>query len=66
MYKNLVAHEKDEDMYRRHLFAFKKAFPNFIYNSLDNSEPLNLTKEVSRIIHNLGNKGTINCNKKLM
>jgi hypothetical protein len=27
---------------------------------------LNLTKEVSRIIHNLGNKGTINCNKKLM
>jgi hypothetical protein len=26
-------------MYKRHFSTFKKAFPNFIYNSLDSSEP---------------------------
>jgi hypothetical protein len=39
MYKNLDAQRKDEDMYKRHLSTFKKAFPNFIYSSLDSSEP---------------------------
>jgi hypothetical protein len=33
IYKNLATHKKDEDRYKRHLFAFKKAFPNFKYNS---------------------------------
>jgi hypothetical protein len=33
-------------MYKRHLSTFKKAFPNYIYNSLDSSEPLSLAKEV--------------------
>lgn len=46
MYKNLVTRRKDEDMYKRHLSTFKKAFPNYIYNSLDSSEPLSLAKEV--------------------
>ncbi len=39
MYKNLDAQRKDEDMYERHFSTFKKAFPNFIYKSLDSSEP---------------------------
>ncbi len=47
MFKKLVTHGKDEDMYKRHLFVFKKAFPNFIYNNfLDSLELLSPSKEV--------------------
>jgi hypothetical protein len=35
MYKNLDEDKKDENMYKRHLFTFKKAFPNFMYNNLN-------------------------------
>jgi hypothetical protein len=48
MYKNLVAHKKDEFKYKRHLFAFKKAFPNFMYknsNNLELSNPVHEAKE---------------------
>jgi hypothetical protein len=31
MKKNSVAHRRDEATYRRHLFAFKKVFLDFIY-----------------------------------
>jgi hypothetical protein len=30
MYKNLVAHKKDEDLYRTHLFTFKSFKKNYI------------------------------------
>jgi len=45
MYKDLDAHKKDEDMYKRHLSTFKKAFPNFLSNNLNSSEPSNLAEE---------------------
>jgi hypothetical protein len=31
--QKMVAHRRDEVAYRRHLFAFKKEFLNFIYHS---------------------------------
>jgi len=37
MIKTLIVHKKDEEMYRQHLSIFKKAFPNFLYMSLDSS-----------------------------
>jgi hypothetical protein len=30
--KNMAAHKKDEDRYKRHLPTFKKAFKNFMYS----------------------------------
>ncbi len=33
MYKIFATNKNDEDSYKRHLFVFKKAFPNFMYNS---------------------------------
>jgi len=41
-------HKKDEDKYVWHLFDLTKAFPNFIYRSLDSlepSSPMNEAKE---------------------
>jgi hypothetical protein len=32
-------HKKDEATYKKHLFAFKKTFLNFIYHNLDISKP---------------------------
>jgi hypothetical protein len=34
----LVVHKKDGDKYIQHMSTFKKAFPNFLYMSLDSSE----------------------------
>ncbi len=45
IYKNLDAQRKDEDMYKRHLSTFKKAFPNLIYSSLGSSEPSSPAEE---------------------
>ncbi len=39
MQRNLIAHIKDEDAYRRHLYAFKKTFLDDIYHNPNNSEP---------------------------
>jgi hypothetical protein len=49
MQKNLAAHKKDEERYRRYLSTFKKTFPNFIYRSLDSSKPYNPTKEARKV-----------------
>ncbi len=46
MYKNLVAHKKDKDLYQRHLSTFMNAFPNFLYRNLNSSEPSSLEHEV--------------------
>ncbi len=45
MIKTLVVHKNDGDKYIQHLSIFKKAFPNFLYMSLDNSQPSNLVNE---------------------
>jgi hypothetical protein len=37
---------RDEVAYRRHLFDFKKAFPNFIYCNPDSSKPFNVIPKV--------------------
>jgi len=49
MHKNLVAHRRDEVAYRRHLFAFKKTFLDFIYHSLDSSKLSSLVQEVEEV-----------------
>ncbi len=49
MQKNLATHKKDEIVYTRHLFAFKKAFLDFIDcspNSLELSNPIQDVEEV--------------------
>ncbi len=45
----MVAHKRDEVAYRRHLFAFKKAFPNFICYSLDSTWPSSTLQEVEEV-----------------
>jgi len=47
MYKNLTAHKKDEDRYKRHLFVFK-AFPNLMYRNPDSSKPTSPTDEANK------------------
>jgi len=42
MQKNMVAHWKDEEAYKRHLNVFNNVFLAFIYRSLDSSEPSSL------------------------
>jgi len=37
--KNLAMHRRDEDTYKQHLSAFKKTFPDFIYQSPNSLEP---------------------------
>ncbi len=48
IYKNLIAHKKDEDRYRRHLFAFKKAFPNFMYINPNSSKLASPLDEINK------------------
>jgi hypothetical protein len=48
----LATHKRDEVAYRRHLFAFKKTFPDFIYYSLDITWPSNLVQEVEEVKYN--------------
>jgi hypothetical protein len=43
--KKIWLHIGDEEGYKRYLLVFKKAFPNFIYRSLDNLEPSSLAEE---------------------
>ncbi len=42
----MVAHRKDEATYIIHLFAFKKAFLDFVIHSPDNSKLSSLVHEV--------------------
>ncbi len=49
MQKNLAAHKKDEETYKRHLSSFKKTFPTFIYRSPNNSKPFNPIEEVEDV-----------------
>ncbi len=49
MQKHLAAHMRDEKGYRKHLFTFKKTFPDFMYRSPDNSKPFNPIKEVGEV-----------------
>jgi hypothetical protein len=48
MVKILIAHKKDEDMYKQHLFASMNAFPNFLYKSFDSLESFGLVNEVNK------------------
>jgi hypothetical protein len=48
MYKNLTTHKKDEDRYTTHLFAFKKAFPNFMYINPDSLKPASPADESNK------------------
>jgi hypothetical protein len=52
MVKNLIPHKKDKDMYKQRLFAFMKAFPNFLYNSFDSLESFGLVNEVNKVKDN--------------
>jgi hypothetical protein len=47
--KNMVAHRKDEETYKIHLFDFKNVFLTFIYHSLDSSKPSSLVQEVEEV-----------------
>lgn len=49
MQKNLVAHRKDEETYKRHLSTFNEAFPTFIYHTPDSSEPFHPIQEVEDV-----------------
>jgi hypothetical protein len=49
MYKNLIAHRRDEVAYRRHLSTFKKTFPEFIYQSPYSLELSSLVEEVEEV-----------------
>lgn len=49
MIKNLIAHKKDKDIYKQRLFAFTKAFPNFLYHSFDSLEPFSLVNETNKV-----------------
>jgi hypothetical protein len=42
----LVAHRRDEITYTIHLFAFKKAFPDFIYCNPNSSKLSNPMQDV--------------------
>ncbi len=44
--KKIGYNRRDEVAYRRHLFTFKKAFPNFIYRNLDNSKLFSVIPKV--------------------
>jgi hypothetical protein len=50
MYKNLDEHKKDENMYKRHLFTFKKAFPKFMYDSPNSLELSSLVWEAEEVV----------------
>jgi hypothetical protein len=40
---------RDEKGYKKHLFTFKKTFPDFMYRSPDNSKPFSPIKEVGEV-----------------
>jgi hypothetical protein len=52
MHKIFATHKRDEVAYRRHLFAFKKAFPNFIYRNLNNIGPSSLVQQEEEVEYN--------------
>jgi hypothetical protein len=52
MHKNLATHKRDEVAYKRHLSTFKKAFPNFIYRSLNNIGLSSLEKKEDEVEYN--------------
>jgi hypothetical protein len=52
MHKKLATHKRDEVAYRRHLFTFKKTFPNFIYHILNNIRSSNLIQEEEEVEYN--------------
>ncbi len=45
----MATHRKDEDGYKRHMYAFKKAFLDFMYKSLNSLEPSSPTYEVKKV-----------------
>ncbi len=47
--KNLVAHRRNEEGYRRYLLAFKKAFLDFIYKSSNSLEPSSQHKRQGKL-----------------
>jgi hypothetical protein len=49
MQKNLIAHRKNEEAYRKHLSTFKKAFLTFLYCSPNNSKPSSPIHELEDI-----------------
>jgi hypothetical protein len=49
MKKNSIAHRRDETTYRRHLFAFKKIFLNFIYQSPYSTKLSNPIRKVDEV-----------------
>jgi hypothetical protein len=47
--KKIGCNRRDEVVYRRHVFAFKKAFSDFIYRNLDNSKSFSVIPKVEEI-----------------
>lgn len=45
-------HRRDEDTYKQHLSAFKKTFPDFIYQSPNSLEPSSSIQEVEEVDRN--------------
>lgn len=65
MQKNLVAHKKDEETYKRHLCTFNEAFPTFIYRNPDSSEPFNPIQEVEDVECSGKTKGKMKKKQKI-
>jgi hypothetical protein len=49
MQKKLATHKKYEATYKWHLYAFKYAFPKFIYHIPDSSKLSSLAHEVGKV-----------------
>ncbi len=52
MQKNLATHKRGEATYRKHLSAFKKTFPYFIYCTPNSTRPSSLVHEVEEAKYN--------------
>jgi hypothetical protein len=40
---------RNEEGYKRYLYAFKKTFPGFMYRNIDSSQPFNPVEEVKEV-----------------
>ncbi len=47
--KKFGCDRRDEVVYRRHLFAFKKAFPDFIYHNPKSSKLFSVIPQVEKV-----------------
>ncbi len=49
MQKNLFTHMRDEEGYKKYLYAFKKTFSNVMYKNVNNSHPFNPVEEAKEV-----------------